>query len=185
MGRVTNGTPIYMSDISGSLGGTNDLNYYRGRQYWDASDVSITMSSGAISMSSFMGVTNVQPAKLVATMQSVYWSDGYNHYYGYYAAPDVGYFGSLSPQWTTFGLRVCGVYTMTDGQYITVDIDTTYDPGQGCFSALHIPGIVYLTTASTTYYYNWISLGANSVSWNWNVNALYFTTGTYTVRLEN
>lgn len=59
MGQVPNRHPIYMSEISAALGGTNDLGWYRGRTYYrDGAPVVISASP---SMAEFPGLTNVAP----------------------------------------------------------------------------------------------------------------------------
>lgn len=177
MGQVSGSYPIYMSNISASLGGTNDLAWYRGRQYWNSGGAVVYISQNP-AMSEFLGITNIPPYKLNATFVSQY--EGGTSY-GYSDPAYLGQaFGSLSPRTPSYGGTIQYVYTTTTdfmgGAWTEIDQTGAY--GQSSFSALHIPNVVWLTSASAFW-----SESGGYVGWSWGGGA-YWGAGTYNLRLE-
>lgn len=114
MGTVPNRSNLAMSEISAALAGENNLGYYRGRQYWDATSGAVKVISQSPSFAEFPNLTNVAPQVLEATGNFAQWVTGSGVTAQTFRGFDATH-GSLSPVVTSFGGTITAFYDRRQG----------------------------------------------------------------------
>lgn len=144
MGQVPNRYPVYMNEISSALGGQNDLGYYRGRQYWNASGNLVTISGNA-AMSEFPGLTN-NPPYLSQNLYQARWNGGSINGYD---TGFTGVYGGMSPTAGPGGNNINALYNDFSNGFLFL-IMTGILP-QAQFTSMEIVGVANLSSASAGY----------------------------------